>query len=109
MQLNKDFKKDFSNLDDLIYMTPADVAAVIAAPSVGSVYTKLNRGELPEPLIRENRRMRWTVGQIRTHISDQVEAFKLAQAERLAAAPFLDSAKSKRGRPRRIAMSGGVL
>ena len=86
MKPNTDFKKDFSTLDALIYMTPADVAAVIAAPSVGSVYTQLHRGELPEPLIRENRRMRWTVGQIRTHLINQVDAFKLAQAERLAAA-----------------------
>ncbi len=84
MKPNTDFKKDFSTLDELIYMTPADVAAVIAAPSVGCVYTQLNRGELPEPLIRKNRQIRWTVGQIRTHLSSQLEAFKLAQTERLA-------------------------
>jgi hypothetical protein len=81
MKVNIKFRNEFGSLDDMVFMTPADVASVIAAPSLGSVYTQLNSGELPEPLIRKNRQIRWTVGQIRAHIKAQVEALRLAQAE----------------------------
>jgi hypothetical protein len=85
MQAHINFRNDFGKLDDMVFMTAANVASVIAAPSVGSVYTQLHRGELPEPLIRKNRQLRWTVGQMRGHLAAQLEAFKLAQAERVAA------------------------
>lgn len=85
MQANINFRNDFGKLDDMVFMTPADVANLIAAPSVGCVYTQLHRGELPEPLIRKNRQIRWTVGQMRGHLQAQLEAFKVAQEERVAA------------------------
>lgn len=82
MQATINFRHDFGKLDDLILVTPAEFAEVIAAPTVGSVYTQLQRGELPEPLIRKNRQIRWTVGQVRGHLRGLQDAFKLTQTAR---------------------------
>jgi len=80
MQVNINLRNDFGKLDPLVLVSPVDVASVIGAPTVGAVYTALNRGELPEPLIRGNRRIRWTVGQIREHLHGLENAFKARQA-----------------------------
>lgn len=80
MQVNINLRNDFGKLDSMVLISPVDVASVIGAPTVGAVYTALNRGELPEPLIRGNRRIRWTVGQIREHIHGLEDAFKARQA-----------------------------
>lgn len=86
MQVNINLRNDFGKLDAMVLVSPLDVASVIGAPTVGAVYTALNRGELPEPLIRGNRRIRWTVGQIRDHIHGLEVAFKARQvAEKEAA------------------------
>ena len=86
MQVNISLRNDFGKLDAMVLISPLDVASVIGAPTVGAVYTALNRGELPEPLIRGNRRIRWTVGQIREHIHGLEEAFKARQAAKKEAA-----------------------
>lgn len=70
--VDTNFRVEFGKLDDAVLISPVELAAVIGAPSVGAVYTSLARGELPEPLVRENRRLRWSVGQIRNHISSMV-------------------------------------
>lgn len=82
MQVNINLRNDFGKLDAMVLISPLDVASVIGAPTVGAVYTALNRGELPEPLIRGNRRIRWTVGQIREHIHGLEDAFKARQASK---------------------------
>ena len=79
VQINMSLRNDFGKLDPTVLISPLDVASVIGAPTVGAVYTALARGELPELLIRGNRRIRWTVGQIRAHIRSLEVAFKARQ------------------------------
>lgn len=82
MQVNINLRNDFGKLDAMVLLSPLDVASIIGAPSVGAVYTALSRGELPEPFIRCNRRIRWTVGQIREHIQALLIEFQARQASK---------------------------
>lgn len=97
--IDRELRSSFSTLDPSVLLTPQDVASVIAAPSVSSVYTALYRRELPEPVIRANRRIRWTVRQIRDYINGLESALMDRQD-----AEFMSTGKqtiaSKRGRPR---------
>lgn len=97
MQVNISLRNDFGKLDPMVLVSPLDVASVIGAPTVGAVYTALNRGELPEPLIRKNRRIRWTVGQIREHIQNLEVAFLARQAAKHEAT---EDTPNRLGRPR---------
>jgi len=44
-----DFRREFSQLDPLVWVTPADVMSIIAAPSVQAVYMAVERGDLNRP------------------------------------------------------------
>lgn len=99
-KVNINLRNDFGKLDELVLISPLDVASVIGAPTVGAVYTALNRGELPQPLIRGNRRIRWTVGQIREHLRELEAAFKLRQAAQKDAMGDKGAQPARRGRRR---------
>lgn len=79
MQVNINLQNEFGKLDKTFLITPVDLAGVIVASEIGAVYTVLNRGKLPEPLIRGNRRIRWTVDQICRHISNLEVALTVLQ------------------------------
>lgn len=81
IKVNLDLRVNFSKLDAAVVLTPQDVGCVIAASTVGAVYTALYRGDLPEPVIRANRRIRWAVGQIRDHIRRLEDALKTRQSQ----------------------------
>ncbi len=97
MQVNINLRNDFGKLDPMVLVSPLDVASVIGAPTVGAVYTALNRGQLPEPLIRGNRRIRWTVGQIREHIHGLEVNFLARQAAKRETS---EDPPIRKGRPR---------
>lgn len=99
MQVNINLRNDFGKLDSLVLISPIEVAGVIGAPTVGAVYTALSRGELPEPLIRGNRRIRWTVGQIREHLHGLEDAFKARQAAQKEAAGEPPNRRGRRRSP----------
>lgn len=101
VKVNVDLRSNFSKLDAAVLLSPQDVGCVIAAPTVGAVYTALYRKELPEPVIRANRRIRWTVGQIRDHIRGLEDALKVRQKMELEGAGVQPLVK--RGRPRAAA------
>ena len=99
------FLQDLGKLDPLVFMTAADVASVIAAPSVQAVYAAIQRNDLPAPLIRRNRLLRWTVGQIREHLQKlqadfQAESARQADGHGYAGHAHTVLGGKKRGRPR---------
>ena len=101
---NFDVRLNFGKLDDAILLTPTQVGQVISAASTQAVYTALYRGDLPQPFIRRNRQIRWSVGQIRGHLSQQMQVFQARQAANAAGeGVILAYAGKKRGRPRKNA------
>lgn len=76
-----DARLHFGQLDNAVLLTPAQVGQVIGASSTQAVYTSLHRGDLPEPVIRRNRQIRWTVGQLKEHLQNQLQLFKERQSE----------------------------
>ena len=102
---NFDVRTQFGQLDGAILLTPIQVGQVIGASSVGAVYTSLYRGDLPEPLIRRNRQIRWSVGQLREHIRMQMDELRTRQAAQTAGGQGVTTANGKRrGRPRKNAI-----
>lgn len=99
---NFDVRLNFGKLDDAILLTPTQVGQVISAASTQAVYTALYRGDLPQPFIRRNRQIRWSVGQIREHLDKQMAVFKTRQAEHAEGTGLVAAyAGKKRGRPRK--------
>lgn len=99
-----DFRRDFSQLDPLVWVTPADVMNIIAAPSIQAVYMAIERGDLPEPLVRRNRQIRFSVGQLREYLKGREQAYRERLAIEAAGkgstpAPGAHGG-GKRGRPR---------
>ena len=97
-----DARLHFGQLDNAVLLTPAQVGQVIGASSTQAVYTSLYRGDLPEPVIRRNRQIRWTVGQIREHLQSQYQLFQARQRELATGLGKgeLTHMGKKRGRPR---------
>ena len=100
--IDLNFRREFGELDDAVLIGPAQLAAVIGAVSVGAVYVSLARGALPEPLIRENRKLRWSVGQVRAHVGELAELCAARVAARLATTgiPQKLPSAAHHGRPR---------
>lgn len=97
-----DARLHFGQLDNAVLLTPAQVGQVIGASSTQAVYTSLYRGDLPEPVIRRNRQIRWTVGQLKEHLQSQFQLFKERQSEMATGLGKEELARTdkKRGRPR---------
>ncbi len=106
----KDIRVEFKNFDPSVLLQVVEVAQLIGAKNAASVYAALYRGDLPEPMIRRNRQLRWSVGQVRTHLQELEQEFRKRQADATSAASGanvvqrLDSLGSKEkqrhGRPR---------
>ena len=96
------FRREFGELDDAVLIGPAQVAAVIGAISVGAVYVALHRGDLPHPLIHQNRKIRWSVGQIRGHVKELERLCEVRVANKLAMTgmPPKSTNGARSGRPR---------
>ena len=95
---NINFREQFGKLDSSVFVTPKEVAIVIAAPSLQAIYLAIARGDLPEPMIRQNRRIRWSVGQIRDHLRQMEQSFQERLAKSEAGLAKVDA--KRRGRPR---------
>ena len=100
--IDLNFRREFGELDDAVLIGPAQLAAVIGAVSVGAVYVSLARGALPEPLIRENRKLRWSVGQVRAHVGELAQLCAARVAARLATTGIPQKSPNgpRHGRPR---------
>ena len=96
------FRREFGGLDDAVLIGPAQVAAIVGAVSIGAIYVALHRGDLPAPLIHQNRKIRWSVGQIRGHVKELERLCDVRVANRLATtgASVLSVSKARTGRPR---------
>lgn len=98
-----DVRMQFGQLDAAILLTPAQVGQVIGSSSTQAVYTALYRRDLPEPFIRRNRQIRWTVGQLKEHLAKQMQAFVDRQAAQAAGTgAVIAYTGKKRGRPRLV-------
>jgi len=98
-------RQEFGKLDPLALITPTDVAFLISAPSVQSVYSAVERGALPVPIIRKNRQLRWTVGQIRDHLQEMLCKLQVDLAREVAGKGLADHgqdvlSEQRIGRPR---------
>lgn len=76
-----DVRVEFKNFDDAVLLGVDEVRQLIGAKSAGSVYAALYRHDLPEPIIRKNRQLRWSVKQMREHLQEIEDDFKKRQIE----------------------------
>lgn len=103
------FREEFSRLDPAVYVAPIDLLGVLAAPSLQAVYLAMKRGDLPEPMIRQNRRIRWTVGQIRDHLKKVEQDFQARLLKKVLGEGKGDILGKRRGRPRKATpVAGGT-
>lgn len=105
----KDIRVEFKNFDASVLLGVVDVAQLIGAKNAASVYAALYRKDLPEPMIRRNRQLRWSVGQMRTHLQDLEQDFRKRQADAASAASgdivaqtLGNKDKQRIGRPRNL-------
>lgn len=84
-KIEKDIRIEFKNFDQAVLLGVDDVKQIIGAKSAASVYAQVYRGDLPEPLIKKNRQLRWSVGQLREHLQGLDNDFRKRQSEGAAA------------------------
>lgn len=82
-KIEKDVRIEFKNFDSSVLLGVEDVRQIIGAKNAAAVYAQVYRGDLPEPLIKKNRQLRWSVGQMRGHLQALHDDLKqrLEQAE----------------------------
>lgn len=100
-----DIRIDFKNFDLSVLLGVEDVRQLIGAKNSASVYAALYRHDLPEPIIRRNRQLRWSVGQLRSHFQALEEEFKIRTLKENAASGAGASCAEKKirtGRPRNV-------
>lgn len=98
-----DIRIQFKHFDASVLIGIDDVRQLVGAASAGAVYAAVYRGDLPQPLIKRNRQLRWSVGQIRTHLQQIEEDFKQRQSDGIAGQGPDPSPQGKKrfGRPRK--------
>jgi hypothetical protein len=98
-----DIRIQFKHFDDLVLIDIEDVRQLTGAKSTGAVYAALYRGDLPEPIIRRNRQLRWSAGQLRGHFQTMENDFKKRQLDAAdgAGADIPTEEKKRFGRPRK--------
>ena len=102
-KIDTDIRIQFKHFDDCVLINIDDVKQLIGASSTGAVYAAVYRGDLPQPLIKRNRQLRWSAGQMRCHLQTLEDDFKKRQDE-AASGSGIDSTpkeKKKFGRPRK--------
>lgn len=102
-KIDTDIRIQFKHFDDLVLIDIEDVRQLTGAKSTGAVYAALYRGDLPEPIIRRNRQLRWSAGQLRVHFQSLENDFKKMQLDAAAGAGAnIPTGEKKRfGRPRK--------
>lgn len=99
-----DIRIQFKHFDENVLLTLDEVRQLIGAGSAGAVYAALYRGDLPDPLIRRNRQLRWSAGQMRGHFQTLENDFKKRQLDAAAGAGAgadIPDEKKRFGRPRK--------
>lgn len=81
LKTETDIRVGFKNFDPAVLLGVEDLRQIIGAKNATSVYAALYRGDLPEPIIRRNRQLRWSVGQLRCHLQGLQNDFERRQAQ----------------------------
>ena len=98
-----DIRIQFKHFDDCVLINIDDVKQLIGASSTGAVYAAVYRGDLPQPLIKRNRQLRWSAGQMRGHFQSLENDFQKRQLDAAAGsgADIPTEEKKRFGRPRK--------
>jgi hypothetical protein len=98
-----DIRIQFKHFDDCVLINIDDVRQLIGASSTGAVYAAVYRGDLPQPLIKRNRQLRWSAGQMRCHLQTLESDFKKRESDVAAGAgaDIPTEVKKRFGRPRK--------
>lgn len=98
-----DIRIQFKHFDESVLIGIDDVRQLVGAASAGAVYAAVYRGDLPQPLIKRNRQLRWSVGQLRCHLQTLENDFKKRQNDAASGLGIDPTPKEKKrfGRPRK--------